>query len=683
MKHGPRPAPAGVPGFRAGLTLGAGAAITLLLDGLGAHLPAWARFGAPGTLGIGAVIVGALVALSGLIEGRHGRAASVLRFVAWGAFLALALPTVLDRPAVAFALVLFAGGFLAWPAVERVVVPRPARAAGGLDAFVLGAVLAASAGWVLAVPGRLAQGVLARDAVLVSLGLATALGALATVRRRGLLARALGVAGLAAVPAILVVCATFEAAAAWLFLVALLFALLAWFRRTLGPGRGDAARTRGRSAVAESARLLITTFLVSGLMGGCVLTLPVCAPAGQSVSLIDAMFTSFSAVCVTGLGVLDTARDFSATGQSVILVLLQIGGLGTMTFSAAAIVFLGRRMSLRQEAAMSSLLSSDERGALGRALRRLLVMTLVFELVGTGLLAGLFHQRGEAWLPAVWRGGFTAVSAFCNAGFSLQGDSLVGYADSAPILLVVSLLIVVGGLGPVVVAALPRWVRGRRVSLHARIVITTTLLLLVGPTLFVLIVEWTGSLAGLGVGDRLVNAWFQSVTLRTAGFNSLDMAALHPATTTVMLVLMFIGGSPGSTAGGIKTTTAALVVAAAWASVRGRERPVLFGHAVPSATVNRALAITIVGLGAVLLATVVLQLTQRAALDRLLFEAVSASATVGLSLGVTPSLDGIGKVLIMACMFAGRVGPLSLFFFFLGQDRHAVLGRPTQDVPVG
>ena len=681
MKRATRPAQ--VPGFRAGLTLGAGAAITLLLEALDARLPGWARLGAPAALGLGATGVGALVALSGVVEARRPRAAAALRWVAWTAFLVLAAPRVLDRPAVAFSLALLAGAFLAAPTVERALTPRARRAAGGLDAFVHGAVIAVAIAWVLAVPAQLAGGVLSRRVLLVVLGVTAALGALASMRRAAPWERVLGGLGLLFVPGWLVSGRGFEATAAGLLVAALLLGSLAWARRALRAVQALRPRGRGHSAAVESARLLITTFLTSGLVGGLVLTLPACARDGVDISLLDAMFTSFSAVCVTGLGVLDTARDFSGIGQGVILTLLQIGGLGTMTFSAAAIVFLGRRLTLRHEAAMTSLLSPDERGALGRALRRVLLMTVVFEALGAFLLTVLFRGAGDGWGAALWRGVFTSISAFCNAGFSLQSDSLVGYADHAPILLVVSLLIVVGGLGPLVVGALPAWARGRRVSLHARIVLVTTLVLLIGPMLFLLVVEWSGSLAGMGLGDRLCNAWFQSVTLRTAGFNSVDMATLHPASTTVMVVLMFIGGSPGSTAGGIKTTTAAVVLAAAWASVRGRERPVLFRHALPTATVNRALAITLVGGATVVGATVLLQLTQQAPLDRLLFEAASASGTVGLSLGVTPTLDGIGRVLIIACMFAGRVGPLSLFFFLLGQDHASRASRPTQDVPVG
>jgi len=251
------------------------------------------------------------------------------------------------------------------------------------------------------------------------------------------------------------------------------------------------------------------------------------------------------------------------------------------------------------------------------------------------------------------------------------------------VLVVVSVLIVVGGLGPLVVASLPHWVRGKPIRLHARIVIVTTGILLFGPTLFLAVVEWSGSLGHLTYGERLLNAWFQSVTLRTAGFNSIDVEAMHPGSLTVMLGLMFIGGSPGSTAGGIKTTTLAVLVAEAWASVRGRTTAVLFHHELPQGTIRRALALALLGLGAVLAATVLLQLTQVGAFDRLLFETVSASATVGLSLGVTPSLDGIGQIVVIACMFAGRVGPLSLFLFLVGQDPRRTVRRPVQDIPVG
>ncbi|MCA9314167.1 MAG: hypothetical protein H6806_06740 [Planctomycetes bacterium] len=670
------------PSVFTGITLGAGACIALLLDALGAGLPfdVLARLHLPE--GVGAVLVGGLVSLSALTQGARDPKWRVLPWVAWLAFLALAAPRVLDHPGMAFALVVLAAVFLGAPGLLRELASAGSRRPGGAADLVLGLAMASVVAWVLAVPGRLAKGPLLEAVVLAVLTAAGLAGAALAARGR----RVSGIAVALVLVAIVVLGwshgGTFEGRGGGLLLAALGAGGVAMVLRALRP-RAPGVRTRLEGPSVEAARWMITTFLVGGLVGGCVLSLPACTADGRPLPLLEATFTSFSAICVTGLGVVDTITTFGPVGQAVILLLIQIGGLGTMTFSAAALVFLGRRISLRHEATLTTLLSPDERGSLGVALRRVLRMTLVFELVGAALLVPRFLAFGDDLGTALWRGVFTSVSAFCNAGFSLQTDSLMGYQQDVGVLLVVSLLIVIGGLGPLVIAAVPRWLRGKPVRLHARIVIVTTAILLFAPTVFLAIVEWSGSLGHLGYGERLLNAWFQSVTLRTAGFNSIDISAMHPGSHTVMVVLMFIGGSPGSTAGGIKTTTMAVLVAEAWASVRGRSAAVLFHHELPPGTIRRALALVLLGLGAVLGATVLLQLTQVGSFESLLFESVSASATVGLSLGVTPSLDGIGQIVVIACMFAGRVGPLSLFLFLVGQDHRRAVRRPVQDIPVG
>ena len=317
----------------------------------------------------------------------------------------------------------------------------------------------------------------------------------------------------------------------------------------------------------QPARLLVGTFVLMGLAGAVALSLPICAAEGR-VLLLDAAFTAFSAVCVTGLAVLDTATAFSRTGQGVILALIQIGGLGIMAFSTAAMVLLGQRLTLKHEGAALELLGGDRRTGLNAALRRVLIVTGVSEGVGAVVLTGLFRWHGDAWPEAAWRGLFTSISAYCNAGFAIQSDSLIGYQDDPLILHVVGLLIIVGGLGPAVVIATLRISKWRRQSLHVRIVLVTSAALLVVPACLIAALEWNHSLADLSVVARLHNAWFQSITTRTAGFNSVDFAVMNPATLTLVEALMFIGGSPGSTAGGIKTTTLFVLVFAVVAVTR-------------------------------------------------------------------------------------------------------------------
>ncbi|MCA9697862.1 MAG: hypothetical protein KC431_10090 [Myxococcales bacterium] len=433
----------------------------------------------------------------------------------------------------------------------------------------------------------------------------------------------------------------------------------------------------------QPARLLVGTFLLAGLAGGVILSLPPCA-TGSRVLLLDALFTAFSAVCVTGLAVLDTAKDFSFVGQGVILVLNQLGGLGIMSFSTAAMVLLGQRLSLREEGAALELLGGDRRSGLDKALRRMLWVTFVSEGIGALLLALLFAFEGDGPAMALWRGLFTAISAYCNAGFAIQSDSLMGYQHAPAILHVTALLIIVGGLGPAVVVAIPGLARRRRLNLHARIVLVTNLVLLLVPACLIAALEWHHSLEALSLGDRLHNAWFQAVTTRTAGFNSVDFAAMTPASQTLVEALMFIGGSPGSTAGGIKTTTVFVLIFAVVAVTRSRPAVIWGGWTIPHATIYRAAAVVTLGALSVAFALFTMQLTQAMDTPVALFEVVSALGTVGLSIGGTALLDSVGKLIIIVCMFMGRVAPLTLFLIFNKPTAaDGTWDYPEQDVSVG
>jgi trk system potassium uptake protein TrkH len=432
----------------------------------------------------------------------------------------------------------------------------------------------------------------------------------------------------------------------------------------------------------QPARLLVSTFMVGGIAGGVILTLPICS-TGVHIELIDGVFTSFSAICVTGLAVLDTATAYSQIGQGVILVIIQLGGLGIMSFSTAAMVLLGQRMSMRGEKAAVELIGGQGRGDLSAALRRMLVVTGVTELVGALALTGFFWQAGDPLGMAIWRGVFTSISAYCNAGFAIQTDNLIGYQTHPGVLHVVALLIIVGGLGPVVVVGLPKALRTRRLTLHSQIVLVTTAVLLIVPTLLIAALEWNATLAGMGIVDRLCNAWFQAVTTRTAGFNSVDFAAMNPATLMLVDALMFIGGSPGSTAGGIKTTTFFVLIAAVFTVTRQRDAVVWSSWRLPAATLYRAAAVVTLGALSVLVAVFLLLLTQGMNLQVALFEAVSALATVGLSIGGTAQLDTVGKLIITGCMFMGRVGPLTLFLMFNRPVADETWEYPEQDVNVG
>jgi trk system potassium uptake protein TrkH len=347
-------------------------------------------------------------------------------------------------------------------------------------------------------------------------------------------------------------------------------------------------------------------------------------------------------------------------------------------------VLLRQRLSLRSEGAAVELLGSDRQTGLDVALRRVLVVTGVSEGIGAALLTILFRVHGDTWLAACWRGLFTSISAYCNAGFALQTTSLIPYQHSPLVLHVIAALIIVGGLGPVVVVSVPDLLRRRPLKLHVRIVLIMTGVLLFAPAVLIGALEWQHSLADLGVADRLHNAWFQSVTTRTAGFNSVDFAAMTPATLTLVEALMFIGGSPASTAGGVKTTTVFVLVMAVDSVARLRTKVEWGGWTIPHATVYRAAAVVTLGALSVVFGVFAIQLTQGMDTQMAIFEVVSALGTVGLSIGGTAQLDSVGKLIIIVCMFLGRIAPLSLFLMFSRQS--ASVGTwsfPEQDVSVG
>jgi trk system potassium uptake protein TrkH len=433
----------------------------------------------------------------------------------------------------------------------------------------------------------------------------------------------------------------------------------------------------------QPTRFLVATFLATGLLGGLLLTAPSSATPDHTVSLVDGMFISFSATCVTGLATVDVPTTFSLLGTVVIAVLIQIGGLGIMAFSTAGMILLGQRMSLRQEGAAAQLLGSEGRSTLRAALWRMVIVTFVAEGIGAVILTAAFLADGDTLFQALGRGVFTSISAYCNAGFALQSDSLIGYADDPLILHTIAALIIIGGLGPAVIAA-RRTARGRRESsLYVRIAQGMTLVLLIIPTILIAALEWNASFSSLAAVDKVHNAWFQSVTTRTAGFNSVDISTMAPASRSLILALMIVGGSPGSTAGGLKTTTLFVIGAAVVAAVRERSEVRVGGWVISRKTVAQAYAITALYFACAILAVIALQLTQQIAEASLIFETISALGTVGLSIGATTQLDGLGKVIIILCMFVGRVGPLALLMAFSWQQPSEPWSRPEQDLPVG
>lgn len=420
------------------------------------------------------------------------------------------------------------------------------------------------------------------------------------------------------------------------------------------------------------ARILISTFFALSALGTLMLIIPAATKAG-AIHFVDAAFTSMSAVCVTGLIVLDTPNDFSMVGQFFILILIQLGGLGIMSIATVALHAMGRRLSLRQERVLTSMTDTDHHD-LAASLVIILKFTFIAEAIGAVVLTGLFYSVGDTLGQASWRGVFTAISAFCNAGFALQSDNLISYQTHPFILHMVAILIIIGGLAPATSLIFPKWIRRQKIPVTARIALVATLILLVSGTFFILALEWNGILSGLSFFDKIHNAWFQSATLRTAGFNSVDITGMISPTFLVMLCFMFIGGSPGGTAGGIKTTTIGILALTFVANITNRNVVIIKNRRILSGTIYRA--ITIVASGAIVwfVMVLMLEITQQISVRDLIFEATSAIGTVGLSTGATAGLDEIGKIIIMIAMFIGRIGPMTLFML-LSEDHSAPASR--------
>lgn len=440
---------------------------------------------------------------------------------------------------------------------------------------------------------------------------------------------------------------------------------------------------------AVSFALLIGT-------GALALALPAASEQAGHIPLIDALFQSTSAVCVTGLATLDIGTRLSLFGEITIIVLIQLGGLGVMTYSLLLVMLVQASGSPDQREWLANVITKDRKLSPKTMFRWIIKLVFLTEIVGALVLWTAFsHDYGLA--RGLYFALFHAVSAFCNAGFSLFSTSLMAYRDDAVVNLTVMLLIIIGGLGFIVTFELWRWMTGRRrwfkLLLQTKLVVFVTAMLIVGGAAAFLLLEWSNTLRSMAWPARLLPSFLQSVTARTAGFNTVDIGALTNSTLLVLLLLMFVGAGPGSTAGGVKVTTLGVLVIAVLARLRGAYRPQAWNRGVRGDTIARAAALFTGAMIIVMLGTFLLQITELADLPHaqtrgrfleLLFEATSAWGTVGLSTGVTPGLSTAGKFVIIALMFVGRVGPLTLAATLLGRvRRRAELYYPEEDVMIG
>ncbi|NIS61491.1 MAG: hypothetical protein GTO13_12555 [Proteobacteria bacterium] len=441
-------------------------------------------------------------------------------------------------------------------------------------------------------------------------------------------------------------------------------------------------------------RTLILSFLIIILVGTCLLSLPYAARP-QSASFVDALFTATSAVCVTGLIVVHTGSFFSQFGQVVILTLIQVGGLGIMTFSVFFYLLLGRSIAIRDRRIIQDTFSQFPIRNIYVLLKSVFLYTIVIEFVGA-LLLFIGWIDYFPLMTALYFSLFHAISAFCNAGFSLFSDSLVGFQKNILVNLSLTSLIILGGIGFIVLKEMVgiglRKNAPSGISLHSKVVLTTTATLIILGTLFIFLIERNGSLLKFPLGEKILISYFQSVTSRTAGFNTIPMVSLSNATLFLLVIFMFIGASPGSCGGGIKTTNLATLVSLAINRYKGRERANLFKRTVPHETVSRSISIILASVLAVTIITIFLLITQLGNLSHTesrglfldyLFETVSAFGTVGLSMGVTTKLDTAGKLIIIAMMLLGRLGPLTLAFAMARKVKKSEFQYAEESIIVG
>ena len=454
--------------------------------------------------------------------------------------------------------------------------------------------------------------------------------------------------------------------------------------------------TRKPRLTLSTTQIILLSFFAVILLGSLLLSLPFAAKDGKAVPYIDALFTATTATCVTGLVTLPTATAWSLFGQIVILILIQVGGLGIITVMAGVMLALHRRMGLSDRLLLRDAFNLNTLSGLSSFLKKVLLGTLAVEVTGALLYMTVFVPAFGA--KGIWISVFNAVSAFCNAGMDIIGEnSLCDYATNPMVNGVTSALIILGGLGYIVWWDILRVLRlaGERKSLrplshltlHSKMALTATTVLLFGGALTILLCEYRNpaTMGNLSLFDKMQVAFFQSVTTRTAGFMTVSQTALTPASTVVCLILMFIGGSPVGTAGGIKTVTVLILAAYAVSTIRGRNEVTVFNRRVPDDALRKAVAVTGMSFLIAVLSTLVLSaLNPDRSLVDVLYETVSATATVGLSRDLTPLLSTAGKLTIAVTMYLGRVGPISLAIAFgTKRETQNIIKNPTESVSVG
>jgi trk system potassium uptake protein TrkH len=415
------------------------------------------------------------------------------------------------------------------------------------------------------------------------------------------------------------------------------------------------------------AQILVVGFISVILLGTLLLMLPLATPDGQGLSFIDALFMATSAVCVTGLVVVNVGDGLTEFGHVVLLVLLQIGGIGFMTVATMMAILLGKRISIKDRMLLKEALNQNSLEGIVRLSIGIVVVAFGIEAVGALILAIEFLPY-MSWKDAVYYGIFHSISAFNNGGFDLFGNSLINFRDNYIIQLTIAILYILGGFGYIVLLNFGQTrFDFHKFSLHSKLVVVTSAILLLVSMIVIALIEFSRpSLAELDWHTRILNSFFLGATARSGGFTTIDLATLSSATLYFVILMMFIGGSPGSTAGGIKTTTVAVAALLVYHVIRGRNEVSVFYRTISTDFVIKSFVLIMLAVTTVMVSTFILTITEQADFLVLLFESVSAFATVGLSMGMTAELTDAGKFVVALTMFAGRVGPLT-FFFALSQ----------------
>ena len=434
-------------------------------------------------------------------------------------------------------------------------------------------------------------------------------------------------------------------------------------------------------------RILSIGFAIVIFTGAVLLTLPLAATSGKSTPFVDCIFTSTSAVCVTGLVTVDTGTHWTYFGKTVIISLIQIGGLGFMSFATLIALLLGKKITLRERLIMQEAMNAFDLQGLVKMAKYILIFTFSVEAIGALFLATQFIPE-YGIRKGIYYSIFHSISAFCNAGFDLIGDfkSLTPYYDNTVIIVTIGSLIAVGGLGFAVWTEIYNNKGVKRLSLHSKVAITMTLGLIISGTILMFLLEYNnpGTMKNMDLKGKLLSAWFAAVTPRTAGYNSISTSDMTMAGRFLTVILMFIGGSPGSTAGGVKTTTIGIVLFSIICIIKGKDDTEIFKKRLPKDLVQRALVVSMLGFGLVILVTMILSITEAgASFEYLLYEATSAFATVGLTLGLTPNLSFLGKVVIIFTMYLGRVGTLTVVLSLTKNKKANLIRYPEDKILVG